>query len=105
MIEEGGKYQVNPFYNGTDLCNAYEEQDEISIVILDFEMPERNGPETAQWIRNYETSKQKKRVPIIGLTGHESFEVKEICIKAGMDQVLTKPINKAELVKMLKELL
>ena len=46
IIEDTGLYQVNPFYNGLDLCNFYEEQGEIiSLIILDIEMPERNGPD------------------------------------------------------------
>ena len=105
MIEEGGKYQVSYFFNGLDLCNSYEEQDDVGAVMLDFEMPHRNGIETAKWIRNYELSENKKRVPIIGITGHESNDVRTACINAGMDKVLSKPIYKKEILKVLNELM
>jgi CheY-like chemotaxis protein len=110
MIEEGGKYQVNPFFNGLDLCKFYEEQNDVSAVILDLEMPERNGIETAKWIRdytllNYELDEHKRRVPIIGITGHESEEIKAACINAGMDKVLSKPKNKRKLMGVLKSII
>eukprot|EP00826_Nyctotherus_ovalis_P059639 TRINITY_DN830_c0_g6_i1.p1 TRINITY_DN830_c0_g6~~TRINITY_DN830_c0_g6_i1.p1 ORF type:complete len:125 (-),score=38.90 TRINITY_DN830_c0_g6_i1:28-402(-) len=104
MIEECGNYQVNPFFNGLDLCNFYEEQDDVGVVLLDLEMPERNGIETAKWIRNYELEERQRRVPIIGITGHESDEVRSMCISAGMDKVLSKPINKREVLEVLKNL-
>ncbi len=74
-------------------------------MILDVEMPERNGVETAAWIRNFELSKQKRGVPIIGLTGHESDSIKDVCLSAGMNKVLTKPIKKADALKVLGALL
>lgn len=105
MIETEAKYQVTSFFNGLELCNHYEEQrDHVSAFILDFEMPERNGVETAQWIRNYECSLQGVRTAIIGLTGHENEEVKKKCVNAGMDVVLSKPIKKVEILKLLDKL-
>jgi len=106
MIEEDSKYQVNSFFNGLELCNHYEEQrEDVSAIILDLEMPERNGIETAQWIRNYECSMQGQRVPIIGLTGHKKEAVNKRCLNAGMDVVLCKPIKKTEALKTLNKLI
>ena len=103
IIETGGNYKVNPFFNGLDLCNFYEEKGEnISFVLLDVEMPERNGIDTAQWIRNYEISKHRKRVPIIGLTGHTDQQIIEKCLCAGMDKILKKPIRKVDILETLK---
>jgi len=105
IIEAGGNYQVTPFFNGLELCKFYEEQgDDIAAILLDLEMPERNGIETAKWIRNYELNERRRRVPIIVTTGHESEEIKSMCIKAGVNQILTKPINKKEVLKVLKDL-
>ena len=65
-------------------------------------MPERNGIETAEWIRNFEVIKQKRSVPIMGLTGHESASIKEICMTAGMNKVLTKPISRVDALNAVK---
>lgn len=105
MLEEEGKCQVTPFFNGLDLCKYYEEQEDVSAVILDLEMPERNGAETARWIRSYEDARGARRVPILGITGHESEEIEMMCINAGMDKVLSKPINKREVLETLKNLI
>ena len=66
-------------------------------------MPLRNGIETAQWIRNFEKVRKKRPVFIIGLTGHEEDEIRALCIKAGMNIVLLKPINKNDLARVMKE--
>jgi len=106
MIEEDAKYQVNSFFNGLELCNYYEEQGNyVSVIILDFEMPRRNGLETAMWIRKHECSMQMPRKPIIGLTGHDSEEIKNTCMNAGMDIILSKPIKKVEVLNTLKRLI
>ena len=104
MIEKNGKYQVNSFYNGLSLCNFYEEEYiDIYAIILDIEMPERNGIETAKWIRNYEYNKQRRQIPIIGMTGHNTKDVKNACINAGMNIVLIKPIKSIEVLKTLDD--
>lgn len=74
----------------------------MKIVFLDVEMPDRNGIDTAIWIRDCEKLKHLSSVPIIGLTGHENEEIKNQCLNAGMTQVLTKPISRDDLVTILK---
>lgn len=106
MIESDTKYQVFSFFNGLELCNYYEEREkDVSAIILDIEMPERNGIEAAQWIRNYECSIQAPRMPIIGLTGHDNDIINNRCFNAGMDAVLCKPINKAVVINTLNQLI
>lgn len=77
--------------------------DDIKIVFLDLEMPEKNGIETAIWIRDCEKLKHLKNVPIIGLTGHEEEEIKKACLDSGMNRVLSKPIKKEDILSALKE--
>ena len=106
MIESNNNYQVHPFFNGIDLCNYIEEEeDDISAIITDIEMPRRNGIETAQWIRNYELTKEKPRVPIIALTGHSSEEIFQKCTNSGVDKILCKPISKTDALEALKQLI
>ena len=77
--------------------------DDTSLVILDVEMPERNGIETAEWIRQFEKKKHKRNVLIIGMTGHDDEETKQACIQSGMNQVLTKPISRNTVLEVLKK--
>lgn len=64
-------------------------------------MPERNGIEVTQFIRSLESTKHRIRVPIIGLTGHDSDEIKKMCIQAGMNAILEKPIKKQDIIDIL----
>jgi CheY-like chemotaxis protein len=66
-------------------------------------MPVLNGLEAAQTIRECERKEQRRRVPIIALTGHSLSEVKVECNEAGMDDVLTKPIAKHHLLSILQQ--
>jgi CheY-like chemotaxis protein len=105
MIEHSGGYQVFACSNGIEAGKCYETRSEdISVVILDVEMPERNGVETATWIREYEKKYRKRNVPIVGLTGHENEEVKNDCLSAGMNEVLSKPISMKDILLTLKRL-
>lgn len=98
MIESSEKYHVFAFSNGIEVCNCYEENnEEIDIIILDIEMPERNGIDTAIWIRQYEKDHGKNNIPIIGLSGHEEEDVKSACLSAGMNEIFSKPLSKNKL--------
>jgi two-component system sensor histidine kinase RpfC len=105
MTESTGKYKIIPCFNGVEASNTFEEKHgEIHIIILDLEMPERNGIETALWIRSFEKGLGgKKGTPIIGLTGHDDEEIKKSCLDAGMNMVLTKPINMKNLLAHLNK--
>ena len=67
-------------------------------------MPERDGIESAECIRQFEKSKHKRNVPIIGMSGHESEMVKQQCLKAGMNIVWAKPISRQDVIDVLKKL-
>lgn len=64
----------------------------MKIVFLDVEMPDRNGIDTAIWIRDCEKLKHLSSVPIIGLTGHENEEIKKSMPQCRHDS----SINKAD---------
>mmetsp|Transcript_22607 Transcript_22607/g.38277 ORF Transcript_22607/g.38277 Transcript_22607/m.38277 type:complete len:982 (+) Transcript_22607:233-3178(+) len=72
----------------------------IDIVLLDYEMPILNGPDAAKCLRS-----QGCTVPIIGVTGNTLPEEKEVFLKAGADQVLTKPVNLESLLHCMSTLL
>ncbi len=90
------------------------------IVIMDVQMPEMDGLEATREIRKREelTAQQKdagsfdelsglsfqhsarsKHIPIIALTAHAIKEDREMCLEAGMDDYVTKPIDPGSLAK------
>jgi len=71
---------------------------------MDCEMPEMNGYEATQEIRRRERN-TTRHLSIIALTGHASPEDAEKCRRAGMDDVVTKPMTLQVLREKLERLL
>ncbi len=72
----------------------------VDLVLMDVEMPLCSGIEATQEIRRIERGKGY-HIPIIALTAHTLHGDKEGCLQAGMDDYLTKPLNKNQLLNIL----
>jgi CheY-like chemotaxis protein len=73
-------------------------QKKYDLLFLDIQMPKLDGLETTRIIRDETSDIQQKNIPIIALTALAMEEDSRRCLKAGMDQFLTKPIHSDELV-------
>lgn len=74
---------------------------EIDVIFMDIEMPNRNGYEATQWIREFEQREGLTPTPIFGLSAHalESYISKGEAL--GMNGFITKPITLPQLIKTL----
>lgn len=72
------------------------------IVLMDMSMPQMDGIEATHAIRRLEGEQMRDRCPIIALTANALKEHQDRCLEAGMDDFLTKPINKAALLNAIK---
>ncbi|MGB3620068.1 MAG: 7TM diverse intracellular signaling domain-containing protein [Ketobacter sp.] len=80
--------------NGMEAVAIYKvEHDQIDAVLMDCEMPEMDGYEATRAIREFELHNQLTRKPIIAVTAHAVGESRELCLQAGMDEYITKPIR------------
>ena len=61
-------------------------------ILMDWKMPQMNGIECTQSIREME-SKKRRRTPIIAVTAYASDYYHRACLEAGMDDYLSKPFD------------
>lgn len=77
--------------DGNAAIDAYQKQ-KFDIIIMDCQMPVLDGYKTTGAIRQLE-SQRGTYTPIISLTANALEGVRETCLKAGMDDYLTKPFD------------
>jgi CheY-like chemotaxis protein len=65
------------------------------LVLMDIQMPELDGYETAVIIRK----ELKSSVPIIAITAHSTLKERERCLSLGMNDYISKPFKKEELLE------
>lgn len=89
--------------NGVEAVEAYNSRN-YDLVLMDCQMPEMDGYEATRQIRRIEnTNGKNKHVPIIAITANAMAGDAEKCLNSGMDNYLSKPIDKAKLVDMISE--
>lgn len=67
------------------------------LVLMDVQMPEMDGLEATRRIRCL--TNKAASLPIIGMTAHAFAEDRDECLRAGMDDYISKPINRALLLE------
>jgi len=87
--------------NGRQAVAAYRS-DPPDLLLMDVSMPEMTGHEATREIRQFESEHGLPRCPIIALTAYASQDEADLCLAAGMDGVLTKPLARAELYALLE---
>jgi PAS domain S-box-containing protein len=77
--------------------------EDFGLVLMDVCMPEMDGYEATRCIRSGECGQGRKHVCIAAMTANAMEGDREKCLGAGMDEYLSKPIDKAELNAVLKQ--
>ena len=94
-------HQTTLAFNGQQALDQYKSGD-YDVILMDVQMPELDGLEATRLIRDLERHKNRKPVVIIGLTAHALSGDRQICIDAGMNNYLTKPIDSRGLLMTLE---
>ena len=72
-----------------------------SVVLMDWQMPGMDGLEATRRLRAGEAGELARDVPVIGLTANAFSQDRELCLAAGMNAILTKPVNRQQLLREL----
>jgi PAS domain S-box-containing protein len=73
----------------------------FDLVFMDMQMPDMDGPEAAENMRRWEQEQGLEKTPIVALTANAMAEHRALCMAAGMDDYMTKPLNRGKLVAQL----
>ncbi|MCC6954152.1 MAG: response regulator [Deltaproteobacteria bacterium] len=87
-------------HNGLEACEAIE-QSEFDLILMDIQMPVLDGVSATKRIREAQRARGV-RTPIIAATAHAMAGDREHYLASGMDDYLSKPINKLELQQALR---
>ncbi len=94
LLEKQG-YTVEVASTGRDAL-ALLSQQAFDLVLMDIQMPDIDGFQATAAIRERERT-SGKHLPILALTAHAMAGDRERCIKAGMDDYISKPIQPSDL--------
>ena len=114
--------KIDCVVNGLEAVSMFEKSpDEYDLILMDVQMPEMDGLEASRKIRKFEeklldspaagsaegeTRKNKRKpVPIIAMTANVFREDVEMCLQAGMNDHLGKPLDTALFFNMLRKYL
>ena len=86
--------------NGREALDAARRASVSISILMDVQMPEMDGFEATRRIRAAEQA-TGAALPIIAMTAHAMTGDRERCLAAGMDDYLSKPLDKAEVLAML----
>ena len=81
---------ISETFNGKEAVDQFETLNP-DIIFMDIQMPIMNGYEATKEIRNFKTG---SNIPIIAITAGTEKDEKDKCIKAGMNDYISKPIIK-----------
>ena len=98
-VLERYKMEVHFAENGKDGIAMLEEVPGIEIVLMDIMMPEMDGYDTMRAIRQIP---QFKALPIITLTAKAMKGDRDKCIAAGASDYITKPVDVAQLLTLIR---
>jgi len=84
---------------GREAIERLESTPDVAIVLMDIMMPEMDGYETMQVMRQ---NASFRRLPIIALTAKAMKGDREKCLEAGASEYLAKPVNTEQLLSALR---
>jgi CheY-like chemotaxis protein len=94
-------YDINVIFakNGREGIEKLKANKNINLILMDIMMPEMDGYEAMKTIRK---ENKYKKLPIIALTAKAMKDDREKCLAAGANEYLSKPVDTAKLISLLR---
>lgn len=104
MVERLG-WSCTEAINGRAALEAFQ-QGAFTVVLMDCHMPELDGFEVTRQIRSMENQRRAvdpyyQPARVVGVTGDSLPGTRDLCLRAGMDDYLTKPVQLENLSRLL----
>ncbi len=97
-------YNADVVNNGKEAIESLEKFD-YDLVLMDCQMPEMDGYEATRIIRDEKSSVRDHGIYVIAMTANAMKGDREKCLDAGMNNYISKPINKQEFFNVVKQYL
>jgi CheY-like chemotaxis protein len=97
---------VTVFDSAVDGVVAFEKfkENKYDIIFMDVQMPLMDGYEATKCIRDYEAENRLEPVKIVAMTANAMQDDIELCLSSGMDNYLSKPFKRDDMIKILQSL-
>ncbi|KJE95517.1 response regulator receiver domain-containing protein [Capsaspora owczarzaki ATCC 30864] len=94
-------FRTHSAFNGQEALDMMDEH-EYDVVLMDCQMPVLDGYEATRRLRAREHG-TNRHITVIAVTANDVPEDAELCLAAGMDHYLPKPVNQASLLGLLAD--
>ncbi|MBF0449692.1 MAG: response regulator [Candidatus Magnetomorum sp.] len=99
ILKQASFTQVDIAENGRQAIEALEKKS-YDLILMDVQMPEMDGIQATQHIRS---QPEWKTIPIIAMTANALKGDREACVNAGMNDYISKPIDRKVFIDKLKQ--
>ncbi len=93
--------------NGKEAVDIFKTR-KFDLVLMDIQMPVMDGYEASRRIRDLEKQgtgfdSGLMRIPIVAMTAHAVSGIRDKCLEAGMDDYISKPLRRTDLIAMINK--
>ncbi|MDD2465810.1 MAG: response regulator [Desulfobulbus sp.] len=100
LILNKAGYQVEVANNGRKAVDTFTQQPEnFDLILMDIQMPEMDGLEATRELR----TRGFQSIPIIAMTANAMKGDREICLEAGMNDYITKPVKREIIFEIIEK--
>ncbi len=101
LLERYGANMITSIDNGFDCVEKIKSGEQYDVILLDDMMPKMSGVETLHKLKEIPGF----RIPVVALTANAITGMREKYLEDGFDNYLAKPMEKAQVIEVLNEVL